>query len=195
MVDERLLRIVEILLELRFIDLAGEDVVVVHGQRNEREHLAGVNIHDDGRGLTAIRRGLHHFGRFLLQVEIDREDEVVTGLGRIFAEGSQFAPGGVFLDLFAADHTAKIALVRRFDAGLADPIARNVAAIFQRHEVFFVDAAGVTEHVAQHVACEIPSDGIDDDLHAGQRGELLAQMKRCCLVEAVLDDDGCERIL
>ncbi len=54
-VHERLLRIVQVLLELRLVDLAGEDVVVVLRLGDESQQLAGVDVHDDGRGLVAAR--------------------------------------------------------------------------------------------------------------------------------------------
>ena len=139
MVEERLVGVVEQLRVVLDADAAGELVVVVGRETDEREDLARLRVHrDDHAALDPdlLHRPLECLLGVPLLLGVDRERQRVARLGlRERLEDLGLLARGVLLDTLRAVDAPQAALVLRFDADLADQVVGEVAVLFQVEEL------------------------------------------------------------
>ena len=120
------------------------------------------------RAAPVAEGGLGH----LLQLDVDRQAQVVAGDRRRAREGAHRAARRVDLDLLHAGGTVQFALVRQFDADLADVVGalvvRGCLPARDAFDILVVDAADVAHDVRGHLAVRILPEQPRLDVHAGE---------------------------
>ncbi len=164
-VDERLVRRFVQFLPAGGIDAVDEQVRVEARAGNEREHVAGRGLDCDQRSAALAERLLGDF----LQLDVERQPEVVAGAGRRARQRAHGAPAGVDFDLLEAGLAVQVALVGRLQPQLADVVGALVVGgavpLLDAAEILVVDAADVPQHVrcdrAERILAEQPRLDLD----------------------------------
>ncbi len=158
-------RVVELGPALR-VDAVNEQVRVEAGLGEEGEHAAGGGFDRHQRAATVAEYRLGDF----LQLDVERQREVVAGLRRRPRERADAAPGRIDLDLFHAGGAVQFLLVARFQPCFADEVGASVVRpdleIGQPLLVLGVDAADVADHMRSKIAVRILAEQARLDLHA-----------------------------
>jgi hypothetical protein len=154
-IEQRLVgRIVEEL-PVGGIDSIDEEVRVVARLRDERENLAVARVDRDERAAARAERRLGDF----LQLDVEREREVVAGGRRDARQRAHSAAAGVDLDLLDAGRAVQLTLVGELDADLADIVGALVvgalAPLVDAYEVAIVDASDVADRMRCNFAVRI----------------------------------------
>ena len=173
-----------------------EGVVVVGGQTDHREDLAGLGVHHDDHPLLEPRRlqpPLQRGLRLLLHLQVDRELQRVARL-RLLQRGQHLdgAAGGVALHLLDAVGPAQLRLVLRLEPRLADQVVRQVPLGLECLELRCVDRRGVAEHLRQQRAVRVLAPRVDHDLDPGQLEMILRDQLRRGLGHVRRDLDAVE---
>jgi hypothetical protein len=138
-VGQRLVRVLDELLEVGVADPAREVVVVVRRQADHRDDLAGLRVHHDhDAALHADRlhRPLEGLLGLLLLGDVDRELQRIPGLGLADGPEDVATPARCALgDAFEAVDATEVGFVLRFDPGLAKPVIGQVAAVAELDEL------------------------------------------------------------
>src|SRR6185295_14131519 len=107
-----------------------------------------------------------------LQLEVEREGEIVAGERLVARERADGAPARVDLDPLGAGHAVQLALVGPLDAELADVVGALVvggeAEAVDAAQVRVVDAADVADRVRGDLALRIRAEQARLDLEAGE---------------------------
>ena len=149
-------------------------------QVRHREHLAGLDVHDDaGNAVARLRivceRGLEMLLEVVLNIAVDGQDERVAVLGRdiLLRVRNDVLVLGVLHAHDAAGRAGKLVVVLRLDA---------VGAV--------VIAADVAKHGGQERAVLIIALGVRLGVHAGAAGglELGVELLGDVLVDLLRDD-------
>ena len=169
--------LVEELLELCVGDPPGEEVGVVRGVAHHRQDFAGLGVEDDHR--AALEAGLveapHQgfLGELLLR-RVDREDERAARDRRgLDADDADRASGAVLLDPLRPVCAAELLLVRKLDAGLADPVVREVAGLLELRVALGGEGPGVAHDLRHEGPAEVVAAGLDGHLDPGQGEPVL----------------------
>ena len=199
--EERLLGVFEQGRQLVLAAVVAEDVVVVAGQADQGQDLAGLGVADDRHADVAVEQPLlEHLGDRLLEVEVDRHDQVLARLGTLDAQRADLAAGRLDLVHLAAGPASEDGLVRVFDAGRADLVVDRVAVLLDLllvlggREDGRRDRAEVAEDVGQQAAIGVLARGLDGDLDAGQVRQVLLDQQRVLARHVRLDGDGIEGV-
>ena len=145
----------------------------------------GRRIDGDQRAAPVAERGLGH----LLQLDVDRQAQVVAGRRRRARQRAHRAARGVDFDLLPARGAMQFALVRQLDADLADVVGALVVGgcvpLGDALDVVVVDAADVADDVRGDFAERILAEQPRLDLDAGkavaidgEAGDLLVRQAR-----------------
>ena len=176
------------------------DARVERGVGGESEDLAGLRIHRDER--AAVRRplavvvrqpdavGQGVLGR-LLQIGVDCQADVVAGLGELLElTGARHASERVDEDAPDPRQAAKVRVVGRLHPGLADAVARGVAALpVRRIELLLGDLAHVAERLRRDPAIVVVALVGLVDLDAGEVVLVLEEVVDLVLLDVLLDRD------
>ena len=155
--------------------------------RNHREHVAVARIEcDEG----AVLPGHRLLGR-LLEIEIDRHDEVFAGLVGDFLEHPQPPPDGVDFDLLSAGVAAQKTFPHALEAEFSDLVAHVVVGV--RLQVGLGHLADVAKQMRGELTVQVMPRG--RDLQADARQLELMRLERDHLLpsEALGDGDGLVR--
>ncbi len=165
-VVQRLVGVVVERLPGRRVDAVDEEVRVVPGLRDEREHAPGRRLDRDQRAAEVAERALGD----LLQLDVERQREVVARGRRAGRERADPASARVDLDLRRAGHAVQLALVARLDPGLADEVGALVVRLhavgLEPLEVLVADPPDVAERVRGDLAHRVVAEEPRLDLHA-----------------------------
>jgi hypothetical protein len=165
LVEQRVVRVIQDRRPVAVGEPDGELVGVEAGARDHGKDLAGVRVQrDDGSGLSF--EGL--FGR-LLDVEVDGELEILSGLGEFLAEVSDLLAVRVDDYVARAVHAAQERVVGGFDAGAADDVAGRVggvAVVVGEH--LLGDLADVADEVSGETVARVEAALLDLSFQLGQ---------------------------
>ena len=135
------------------------------GPAGHGQHRPGLGIHgDDGPFANGVQGP---FGG-LLQVEIDGESQVFTGLGRFVPQDALHLPCGIDLQLLAAPLAAQMLFEDHLQARAADAVAEPVPLGFEPFVFLFGDVAGVSHQVRSQGAIGVGAAHLDSHLGARQ---------------------------
>src|SRR6266545_6103409 len=167
-VQQRLVRRLVQRFPVRRIDAVDEKIRIEARLRDECEHLAVGRIHRDQRAAPLAELGLGD----LLQLDVQRELQIVPRCRRRARQRAHGAPAGVDLDLFPAGRTMQLALVGELDAHFADVVGalvvRRLVPFLDALVVLVVDAADVADHVCGDLAVRVMAKQARLDLDAGK---------------------------
>ena len=169
----------------------GEDLAGVHVQRDERATVRGPLV-------LVVREADPVLERLLggaLEVGVDRQPDVVAGLGQL-AELALARDPAERVDEHAplAAHPAQVGVVDGLDPRPPDAVARPVALVGLRLELLGVDLADVAEDVRGEDALLVVPQVRLRDLDAGELALVLHQVGGLELAHARVDRDGGERV-
>ena len=172
-----------------------EEVRVEGRAADHREDLAGLRVHDDGcRCVRADLRELLVDGLLgrLLQIDIDREFEIIARNRLLAAEDLHGLTRHVDLDLLAAVLAAQFLVVDLLEAELADDVARLVALVLHLLELSVVDLTDVAEGMRAFLLEDVVTDWRHFDDDAGVLALLLLDDGDDVRRDIRLDADGVE---
>ena len=132
----------------RAIDAGGERVGVVGRHAGERQHLAGLRVHDHRRAVEPRR--LEPVLERLLQVVVDRQRDALAFVRRVLLERPDFAPDAVDDDAPGAVLAHQQRVVDLFDPRLPDDVAALQAVAVGHLRV--ADFADVAEQCAANAS-------------------------------------------
>ena len=177
MVEEGLLRVPQQLLEILAADALGELVVVVRGQADHGQDLAGLRVHHDHDATLEpgpVHRPGHGLLGELLFLRVDREGQGVAGLGfAIRRQDLELASGRISLNGLLPVHAAERRFVGRLDARLADEVVRLIALVLDRLQRVGIDRAGIPDDLRHQRPVDVVPLRFDRDLDPGEREPLL----------------------
>ena len=154
--------------QLRRIDAVDEQVGVEAGFGDEGKDAAGGRIDRDQCAALVAESLLRHF----LQLDVQRQHQIVARRGGGARQGSHAAAGGVHLDLLVAGAAVQFVLVALFQPGLADVIRALVigakAFVVDAVGVALVDAADVADHVRGDLVHRVLAEQARLDVDAGK---------------------------
>ncbi len=190
-VEEWLVRVTNQGLVVRVRDPVHKQVVVIRGQADHREHLAGLRVHHDDharlepRHLDApLQRGL----RLLLGLQVDRQLQGVARLrlgGR--AQHLDLATGCVAFDLLRPVGAPQLLLVLGLDARLPDDVVRQISLRLQLPELVRADRTCVAQELGEGRAEQVVAARLGDHLYPRQREVLLRDKPRHVFGHVALD--------
>ena len=147
-------RIIELVPGL-LIDTFDKHVRVIRWLRNVRQNVPGGRIDRDQRAL-AVTEGV--FDDFL-QLDVDRQDQVVTGTGRGTRERAHGTTAGGNFDFFVTSGAMQLGFVTFFQTFLANVVGTVVVGfivgIGEGIGIALADATDVTDHVSGALAKRI----------------------------------------
>ena len=183
MVQERLVWILQVLLEFLLADPGREGIAVVRRHADHCQDLAGLGIHHDHDAaleVSGLHRPRHRLECQLLFMRVDGERQRIPGDGLLVRlQNLELAARRVALDGFDSVGAAQLLLVHGFDSRFAEQIVGLVALILQLGQACCVDRSRVAQDLGQQRSVEIASLRFDVHLDAGQR-------------EGFLGDDVCD---
>ncbi len=147
------------------VDAVDEQVGIEAGSGDHREHLPCGGIERHQRAAAGPERGFRHF----LQLDVERQREIVARRRRDPRERAHRAPAGVDLDVLDSGRAVQFAFVRELDPDLADVVGalvvRRLAPLVDAREIAVVDAADVADDVRCELAVRVlPEEpGLDLD--------------------------------
>ena len=151
-VDQGTARVGQDHFQILLLDRPREEIVVVSGDRHDREDVARIHVDDDsGREQRAAHRLQQDLLNSLLEGNVDREPDALPGQRVLGQELTNFATAGVDLGLAVAGDASQHRLVRRLDAGLADAVGEPVAVGLQDIELLAGDGSDIAQDVREHV--------------------------------------------
>ena len=195
LVVHRVVRVIVELVPVLRRDAMREKVRVEGWTADHREDLAGLRIHDDGR--RCVRTDLRELlvdgllGR-LLQVDIDREFEIIARNRLLAAEDLHRLARHVDLDLLAAVLAAQLLVVDLLEAELADDVAGLVALVLHLLELSVVDLTDVAEGMRALLLEDVITDWRHFDDDTGVLALLLLDDGDDVRRDIRLDADGVE---
>ncbi len=158
-------------------DAVREQVVVVGGQRDHRQDLAVLGVHDDEHPPLEVGRLHPPLERLLglaLDVEVDGQLERGASDGLLERlEHTHDPTGGVALHLLQAVLAPQLALESGLHALLADGVIRQVAVALERLVVVRRDAPGPAHDLGDEWPVQVVSARSDVHGHARQPQVLL----------------------
>ena len=122
-----------------------ERVRIKAGLADHAQHFAIARIDGDGDTSAAFEGG----DRCALQLGIDAQIQMLSGLRRHPSEHAQRAPFGIGLDALVADLAEQDVFVITLDAGLADMRGGAVARIIEPLAILGTDAADIADDMAE----------------------------------------------
>ena len=158
----------------------GEDVGIEVGDGDHRVDGAGLNVHDDGRGVAGVpcrvvERLLEEVGDVVLEAGVDGQLHGVTGDGVFRLQRVDRVTLGVLLVGGEAHLPAEVVLVALFEAGDTDGLVEVVAEVGVLLAVFGALGADVAEDVGERGAGGVVAAGGDGELDAGHVGGGLVE--------------------
>ncbi len=160
---------------------AGDEQVGVEARLTDhRHHLAGARQQRDDCTATTTER------RFcgLLQVEIERQRDVLARYRIGTLEHAQDPAAGIGFDLFVADLAVQLVLVEFLDTGLADMVRAAVIDRVELLELLLVDSPDIAYRVREVRTLRVMPDQLRRHLdprqaeliHGNARNLLLGQL-------------------
>ena len=172
------------------------DVEVVGGDRDQREHLAGLHVeHDCGGEQRCADVPLENLLHACLQLEIDREHQAVARDGVLGIEHAQLSADRVDLDLSSSRRPAQHRLVARLQARLTDLVAVEVALSGQFGVLLLGDPVDVAQDVREQLGVRIAALGDRLDHDAGQLAPARGQIEHYRVSRIVGDHEGQEGVV
>src|SRR6185436_11317334 len=160
--------------------------------RDQREHLARLRVEGDERPAILLESLLGD----ALQLEIQRDDEVVARLRLGPPQRADRAAAGIDLDLLRAGRAVQLLLVRALDAELADVVGALVvgraAQALDALHVRVVDAADVADRVRGELALRIRAEHARLDLESGEAEAVHGETRDLLFGEPRLDRQALE---
>ena len=195
LVVHRVVRVIVELVPVLRRDAMCKEVRVEGRAADHREDLAGLRVHDDGRRcMRADLRELLVDGLLgcLLQVDIDREFEIIARDRLLAAEDLHGLARHVDLDLLAAVLAAQLLVVDLLEAELADDVAGLVALVLHLLELGVIDLTDVAEGMRALLLEDVVADWRHFDDDAGVLALLLLDDGDDVRRDIRLDADGVE---
>ncbi len=183
------------------VDAFDEEVGIEGGLGDEGEDIAGLGLDRHQRAATVAEQLLGH----PLQVDVQRQDQVVAGRGLRGGQRTDRPPARADLDLFVAGQAVQLGLVALLDADLADVLGAAVvvgvlarivsdvgltvglARVVDALEVALGDATDVADHVRRRLAQRILAEQPRVHVHA-REAEALRREARHFLVGQLAAD-------
>ena len=174
------------------VDAVDEEVGIEAGLGDEREDLARLRLDRDERAAIVLERVLGD----ALQVEIQRDGEVVARERLGARERADRAPPGVDLHLLGAGGAVQLLLVGALDAELADVVRALVVGgeplRFDALHVGVVDASDVADRVRGDLALRVGAEEPRLDLEAGEAIAVHREARDLLLGQARADRQALE---
>ena len=150
------------------VDAFHEQVRIKGRHRDIGEHIAGGRLDGDHRAAPVTEGFFHDF----LQFDIDRQDQVIAGIGRRARQGAHGAATSGDFNFFVAGDAMQMRFITFFQAFLADVtgagIIRAIFHGFNARRIALRDAADVANHMRGDLAERILAKQPRLDFHAAK---------------------------
>ncbi|VVE43807.1 hypothetical protein PNO31109_04294 [Pandoraea nosoerga] len=190
------------------VDAFDEQVRVEARRRHERQHVAGLRLDGHDRAAPSGECLLGH----LLELDVDRQHEVVARRGRRARDRAHRASARGDFDFLEAGDAVQLRLVTLLDTDLADVVGafvivgvapdvvlRAVAVVFLAHRldalaIALRDAADIADHVRGRLAERILPEQACVHVHAGEAETLCGKARDFLVGEARADRQALEAL-